>query len=412
MDKKKQFKNIVKSCENRFGRGDSASWKHSDFSDFSSEIQRATKISISVNTLKRIFGKISVDDNYLPQQATIEALKNYAGDYIDEDPIDQVNVSATENTTKSSSPNKSRVVRGVFLVLLLVLLGCLFLITKDKDLGEIKISSTEGLLPKTAVFDLELPSSDDSLFIDFGDKSAPIHLTKGIERISHTYLFPGVFKVEIKDSEKPLVETKIYVPSNKWLGLGFFRQREIPNSYYAFPAVRSGKDSVFHISNLQLQNAGLDTVKSYFTRLCNFTPIEKYSDNFVFETTFKNAKPNKAIYCNSMRFQISGIEQMIRFNFVSSGCSSKVLNAISEEIVSGNNTNLSRFVIDLEKWNTAKLINRNKRLQLYVNDKLIYEGVYKKSVGDLRGVFVEFEGNGYVKNCTLKSLEGKILYNF
>lgn len=62
MDKKTLLKNIVKSCEARFNRGASENWKHSDFSDFSREILKETKVNISTNTLKRIFGKIVVDD--------------------------------------------------------------------------------------------------------------------------------------------------------------------------------------------------------------------------------------------------------------------------------------------------------------------------------------------------------------
>lgn len=412
MDKKVEFKNIVKSCETRFDRGASDTWKHSDFNDFSREIQKETKANISINTLKRIFGKISVDDDYLPQQATIDALKKYCG-YISSYSNDsQLVGSELVNGGNSVILMRSFFLWGILVVLVIGFSLYFFSKKEDNDLGTIKISRTEGLLPKTAFLDLQLPNVKDSLFMDFGDKSPSIYLKPDITKISHIYLFPGVFNVDIKNSDSVLVRTKIYVPSNKWLGLGFFRQREIPHRYYAFPAVKRGNDSVFHISNVQLEKAGLDTIESYFTRLCNFTPINSHSDNFIFETTFKKTIPQKGIYCSSMQFQISGIDNMIRFNFVSSGCSPKVLNVISEQYFRGSDIDLSRFVLDLEQWNTVKLINRNKNLALYVNDKLIYRRIYKESLGDLRGVFVEFEGNGYVKKCSLKSLDGKNLYHF
>lgn len=429
MDKKTELKNIVKSCEIRFERGASETWKHGDFIDFSREIQKETKVNISINTLKRIFGKMAVDDDYLPQQATIDGLKKYSGylpsygiesqltksfSTIDSDSTINSNVSTSSSPTTNSKLtilNRSFFLWGSLMVLVVVF--CLFFILqkKENNLGAIKLSNTEGLLPKTAFFDLQLPNVKDSLFMDFGDKSPLVYLQPDLTKISHLYLFPGVFKVDIKKSDSVIVRTKVYVPSNRWLGLGFFRQREIPNRYYAFPAVKNEKDSLFHISNDQLQKAGLDTIGSYFTRLCNFTPINGHSDNFIFETIFKKTKPQKGIYCNSMQFQISGIDNMIRFNFVSSGCSSKVLNVISEQYFRGSNIDLSQFVLNLEQWNTVKLINRNKSIVLYVNDKLIYQGNYKESIGDLRGVFIEFEGNGYVKNCSLKSLDGKILYH-
>lgn len=418
MDKKTELKNIVKSCEARFNRGTSDTWKHGDFNDFSREIQKATKVNISINTLKRIFGKMSVDDDYLPQQATIDGLKKYSGYLPSNDSDDQLSNKASIINIdpviidKSTISKPSFLLWGILIVFAVAL--CLFFLAKKENTigGAVKISHTEGHLPKTAFFDLQLPNVKDSLFMDFGDKSPLIHLGRNLTKISHVYLFPGVFKVDIKNSDSVLVRTKIYVPSNKWLGLGFFRQHEIPNSYYAAPAVKKGNDSLFHISNEQLQKAGLDTIKSYFTRLCNFTPINNHSDNFIFEASFKKTIPQKEIYCNSMRFQVSGIDNMIRFNFVSQGCSSKVLNVISEQYLKGTDTDLSQFILDLAQWNTVKLINRNKSIVLYVNGKLIYRGIYKESIGNLRGIFIEFEGNGYVKNCSLKSLDGKILYDF
>ncbi|WP_026713450.1 hypothetical protein [Flavobacterium daejeonense] len=409
MDKKVELKNIVKSCETRFNRGASYAWKHSDFNDFSREIQNETKINISTNTLKRIFGKISVDDYYLPQQATIDALKKYSG-YL---PSDDELINSESTIISNIYPIvNSRFVWSV-LIVSIVLFG-LYIFTKNgnNNLGKITVSNAEGLLPKTVFFDLQLPKSEDSIFMDFGDKSPLIYLDPYQTKISHVYLFPAVFKVNFKSTDSILARTTVYVPSNKWLGIRFLRQGDIPNSYYAFPALKNSKDSLFYASNNQLQKVGLDTLKNHYTRLCNFTPINHHSDNFIFETTFKTAKEEKGIYCNSMQFQISGIDNMIRFNFVNSGCSSRVLNVISEQIFTGTQNDLSKFVLDLDKWNNIKLINRNKKLSLFVNGTLFFQGIYKQSIGDIRGVFVEFKGNGYIKKCSLKSLEGKKLYHF
>ena len=74
MAKKAKIADIVKCWEERFDRGASLIWKHSDFVDLNREILRDTEVNISPNTLKRIFGKISVDDEYTPQQATVDAL--------------------------------------------------------------------------------------------------------------------------------------------------------------------------------------------------------------------------------------------------------------------------------------------------------------------------------------------------
>jgi len=408
MDKKTLLKNIVKSCEARFNRGTADNWKHSDFNDFSREILKETKTNISYNTLKRIFGKIPVDDYYQPQQATIDALTQYSKHLIAETDLNPIEV-----VNKSSVSYKKYLIWSTILVSVLAFVLCFLNYHSNiSNVNSIKLSNTEGLLPKTALFDIELPNTSDSIFVNFGDKSPLIYLVPKQKRISHTYLFPGLFNVNIQNSKNILAQTKIYVASNKWYSLGFYRQREIPNSYYASPAEKKGKDSLFYISNIQLQKAGLDTLNSYYTRLCNFTPINYLSDNFKFETTLKKDTQKKGIFCSSIKFQISGSENMIRFNFVSSGCSSKVINVISEQYFYGTKSDLSKFVINLEKWNTLKLINRNKNLELFINNTLLFKGKYKKTLGELRGVMVEFEGNGYVKECKLNTLKGKELYHF
>jgi hypothetical protein len=157
---------------------------------------------------------------------------------------------------------------------------------------------------------------------------------------------------------------------------------------------------------------GIDTVGSFYTQLCNFTPVNYALEDFIFETTFKNAFPAKGISCKGTQFQISGISGSIRFKLVNSGCSYRVINVMSEQTFDGRKDNLSQFVIDLEKWNTVKLTNRNKHLSLFVNGRLLFTGTYQKSLGKIQGLFLEFEGNGFVKTCTLKSYDGKNLYHF
>ena len=70
---------MIKCCEIRFNREAAVKWTHGDFNNLNRNILRDTKTNIRVNTLKRIFGKLAVDENYIPPQATIEALQQYGG---------------------------------------------------------------------------------------------------------------------------------------------------------------------------------------------------------------------------------------------------------------------------------------------------------------------------------------------
>lgn len=412
MTKRAILSDIILCCEHRFNTGDSRTWKHGDFVNLSREIMQDTGVNISPNTLKRIFGKIAVDDDYLPQQATLDALKQY-GNY---------NLTITEpeflaHKTAQEYPHSFQF-QSFFIIASLVatFLFLFFIATKIKNttslIGNISVSHTEGKLPQTVFFTLQLPHSSDSLFVNFGDKSPLVYLNPNQKTIAHIYLFPALFTASIQTRQHLTASTKVYVRSDKWIGLGFHNQRDLPNRHYEFPALKTGKDSLFSVTNQQLYKTGMDTVGHLYVRLCNYTPTNYQADDFIFESTFKNKLHEDGIYCNSTKFQIAGSNNMIRFMFANQGCSFGILNYLSEQVFDGSKRNLSQFIVNLKEWNRIRLVNRHKQVSLFVNDKLIFKGIYQQPLGEIKGIFLEFAGNGLVKECTLKTSTGKTLYHF
>lgn len=411
MTKGERLNNIIKSCETRFNRGDAATWKHGDFVDLNREIQRDTNVNISPSTLKRIFGKISVDEEYVPQQATLDALKKY-GKY--EEPLTPQSAipSLPVTLTKTSSFKLWKIIL-IALTISIVIVLLTWQFSKPKNIsGNISMTGTEGHIPATAFFELQLPETGDSLFINFGDKSPLVYIKPGEKNAAHIYYFPGVFTVSLQTRNLAFATTSAYIRSDSWIGMGFHNQQDIPNQFFQFPANKTGSDSLFQFTNSQVSKMGLDTLGVILTRLCNYTPVVNTSDDFIFEATFKNAIHETYNYCRSTQFQISGSNSMIRFRLVGPGCSQRVLNVLSEQSFSGATNNLSQFVLDLEKWNTVKLVNHNRHVLLSVNGKQLFTGSYQKPLGDIRGLFLEFEGTGLVKSCELKSYNGNILYHF
>jgi hypothetical protein len=469
MDKKTRLNEIIKYCEIRFDRGTALEWKHGDFVDLGREIYRDTDINISANTLKRIFGKISVVDDYLPQETTIEALQKY-GRYsptktsqqggvpeteqntihpekktpsesgeipqpiekneiiedsnaksVIQDPVVEVidgnRQPATEKTVSVLANRPKRPSKPIIIFLSVALIIFLFLISnlfkKNKSLDwKIALTSTDSILPSTAEFELKFPETKDSLFMDFGDKSALVYIRPQQRSITHNYFFPGVFDVSLRTKQDAFAKTKVYIRSNNWVGFGFHLLEDIPEHYYALSVVKTEKDSVFYLDNGHLQKSGIDTTGTFYTRLYNFSPVSYTSDNFVFETTFKNDKAKKDIYCNKMQFQVHGMNSFIRFTLVSPGCGSLVLNNVSELSFDGRRNNLSKFAIALESWNYVKLIDHDKHVTLYINGKILYDGKYQNTLGEMKGVFVEFERTGTITNCDVKTIDGKTLYHF
>ena len=330
MTKGASLDEIIKCCELRFNHGEVSTWKHGDFVYLNREILRDTNTNISPSTLKRIFGKVAVEDDYIPQQATLDALKKY-GRYAEPEnlqpalpPVAQPN---TINRTRNFKPLK------FILPVLIVIAGLLAwqLLQKKDMLGNIKLIRTEGQLPATAVFELQFSQTEDSLFVNFGDKSPVLYLKPGEKTAAHIYYFPGVFTVSFQTRKQVIATTNAYINSDGWIGFACHRQDDIPVRFFAFPAVKNGNDSLFRVTNNQLATMGLDTTGPILTRLSNYTRVTHTADDFIFETTFKNTLPEKGVFCRSTQFQISGSNSMIRFKWVNAGCSQRVLNVVSEK---------------------------------------------------------------------------------
>jgi hypothetical protein len=411
MSKKAKLDDILRCCENRFNRGASIHWKHGDFSDLSREILRDTNVNISPSTLKRIFGKVSVDDDYIPQQATVDALKKY-GNYIESENAQPSFVPPHAVNSKESF-NRYKILLPIVMLSIVIVAFFTWRYWKPKSIsGSIKITRTEGLLPATVVFELQLPDTEDSLFVNFGDKSPLLYLKPGEKTAGHIYYIPGVFNASLQTRQQTFATTSAYIKSDNWIAFGCHRQDDIPVHFYALPVVKTGSDSLFNVTNNQLFRLGLDTTGPVLTRLSNYTPVNQNADDFIFETTFKNHIQEKGIFCRSTQFQISGSNSMIRFRWVNAGCSQRVLNIVSEQIFKGATNDLSQFVLDLSQWTTVKLVNHQKQVSLYVNGKQIFTGSYQKSLGNISGLFLEFEGTGVVKTCELKSYDGNTIYRF
>ncbi len=69
----------IELLEANLQRGKSAYWKDNDFQKLSNRIHDSAKISISVPTLKRLFGRIKTHENYNPQIETKNAVAIFLG---------------------------------------------------------------------------------------------------------------------------------------------------------------------------------------------------------------------------------------------------------------------------------------------------------------------------------------------
>jgi hypothetical protein len=156
----------------------------------------------------------------------------------------------------------------------------------------------------------------------------------------------------------------------------------------------------------------MDTSRLVEVRIANYKPTGISGDNFKIETTLKNSDVWSGSTCNSVILAISGRKEAIRLYFTNPGCSYWVRFKLSEKNLSNKNDNLSDFVFNLAEWQHFRIENRDKHISIYVNDIKRYSNSYNQSIGEIMGVTIKFQGNGYLKNFLLSDLKENAIFRF
>jgi hypothetical protein len=424
MLKNERFNIILSEIEVKFGRGSSKNWINRDFEDLCFEIKKQTKVTISALTLKRIFGKIQTPDEYLPQKATLQALENYSG--FNAKTQNQKSIVADVKSEPEINPdikpnNPKNKFSFLFITTITVLLISVLLVlfipkeNENKALsGTLKLIKTEGENPKTAFFEYTTPNTTDSIKILFDEEYPPVYVVNGnSQKTTYYFQYPGLFQVRMLNKNKPISDTiPVFVGSNGWQALGYYFEQKYSERYFPINIEKCCNEGVFHPTKKLLSATSLDTTKIAVIRIDNFRKTGKNGDSFTLETTLKNPEQWPGIRCNSIYLYVQGTEGTIRFRFANPGCSYWIDYQLCEKTITNKDTDLSNFTFDLNKWQQFRLENRNKKVDLFINNSLRFSDTYKKSIGEIVGVTVLFHGNGYIKDYLLKDATGTELFKF
>lgn len=387
--------------EQKFAKGKSQSWKNRDYEDLSFGIHQETKILISVATLKRFFGKVKTADDYAPQNSTLEALSRYAN-----------------YQEKQKSIVFSYKLAIIILLSLITIASIIWLInntiTSDKseliDKCQLELVHQEGRCPGTAFFEFTTPITKKNIFLNFGDGSKR-YLIEKEQKYAHFYEYPGNFNAYIQSGSTVVSDTVgIFVPTNDWQVFAHYFKLDLIHRYYPVLIDKNVSNGIFYASPKSIGSLGIDTSEIVVVRIDNFAKTEYTGDSFKYKARFKNSSYWPAVRCYSTSLIVEGTEGTIQFKFVAEGCSRYSLYELSEKLVTGNNSDLSAFVVDHNDWVDAEIINTDRNVIVKRNEKVIFSGNYTKSIGKLVGTSVIFHGSGYVDYIQLKSENNECIF--
>lgn len=437
MTRKEWYILILSEIEKKFNKGSSANWTSKYFEALSEEIYLKTNVLISTSTLKRIFGKVSTNEEYYPQQSTLNALKEFSGVTIKEPKSEfyfsqihqqleendlnaevqlpqsekqSVPIAETKNTSKPKIKLKGKTwVYGLcFVTLLLFAYGFVKFIWPSAQLTDpkfhvIKLDGKNSFM--TARYGFDISKIKDSVFFKDGTRYGKlVYVEPTSDNMAFFYNKPGNYFASLRTRKNILADSIcILVRTNGWeSAIGYLYQTD--RNYYV-DLQKATQNGYFHIDKKLMPAYGVDTNKHVLCYLENFKQTNQNGDSFLFETDIKNTVRWNSLRCNAFEFAIAGDNGNIKFEIVNEGCSTYSQAILSENYMDGFKHDLSQLTNNFSEFKNIKVINTNKNVSLKIDNNEVFKGTYENSIGNLVGISIVFHGSGFVKTISLKKDE-------
>lgn len=408
-----------KLVENRSGWGDSGDWTNSDFLALSEKIQQQTGVSISHVTLKRLWGKVKYDS--LPNTHTLDTLAQYTGyeswrefksrncnghvPVINSVPPPAQPVNDAPAVAPTPLPKKhSKLIKRVSIAAAIVALPCvLFFMPANTDKDKIipahytfnsKTTVAQGL-PNSVVFNYEASKSPyDSVVIQQSwDRTRQVKVSKNGTQHTSIYYYPEYYHAKLIVGNQVVKQHDLLIKTDGWTPM--IIQNPVPVYLDKKDVIKNGVMQVtpqqFTANNIPLEPETPKTI------LCNVQDFgEIYSDDFTLETSIKNDYKQGAGVCQETKIFILCKESGIWIPLSAKGCESSLDLLFTNYYKNGKQADLSAFGVDFSQFVKVKVVSKNGKADVYMNDKLVYtipNGIAKTKIF---GVDIEFAGGGTV----------------
>jgi hypothetical protein len=409
MDKEKQF---LESCrqriEEKVGWGPGSEWQNQDFEALSKRIFKDTKVSLSVSTLKRVWGKIRYDGNQTT--ATLNALAQFVG-YEDWRTFTSNGKHTPSLSTSTKAPWKISFPKALKAIVAIVALGLgvfLFSVMQSRpkrlEYKNITFNSqpTAKTVPNTVVFNYNAKDSNaDSVFIQQSwDPNRRFSVDKNLTEYTSTYYMPGYFRAKLILDTTVVAEHDIFIESNGWLAT--IDRGEIPvyadEQKILHEGIISITDEFIAEQKIDLEKEKLWT--SYF-RVVKDEIIP--DEAFQMDVTLMNTFGKGASVCRYTQIFLLGTDGYIGIPLSIKGCIGE-LGLQADKFIDGKTKDLSAFGVDFSDWAIVQCVVKSKKISILVNNVLAYEGDYQNGIGEIVGTRIMFMGNGAVKSYALKKI--------
>lgn len=393
-------------------------WRVEDYNRLSSQLGKQTGVYLSVNTLKRIFGRLKTPQRYFPQKATRDALSQFIG-YRDWQEFELVYATLKiENVTSISTDQENnieipkvnkytklpRLVVAIFAALFLATLAIVFFWKNTDESMQVKLvcENPFGSVPHTAVFKLDskVPFDENEEYqVDFMDE-ALVSSIKGKNKITKFFRNPGVVYATLLYHNKPIDTASAYMQTKGWVA------NSGNDTSRAFPiaGLKSLDPKNIYVSPKQLDSAGLDTHKPFVVGFSNIKPSHISGDNFSFSCKIFAEQSRPGTQCVETTIIILGEKHRHLLKLNRQSCVAFSEYKFSEVRVLGSEQFLGALAFNPENGGEVMIKVENKHASLILNGKKVLSTKYQRSIGKIMGIKILFNGIGKAVSPKLHDL--------
>lgn len=401
--------------------GPSELWKTKDFENLNSMILQKTGISLSVSTLRRIWGHA----DYLnkPTLTTLDALAVFAGyenwrsfeaSINPNNEIDN-NLKNDKLLVRNSATYKKQSIILVFVLVVILSLSAAFYYNyqdKNKVNADNYVFKVERLtenLPNTVVFKYEVIGSDnDSVYFQQSwDNQKRVLIDKNSKTLSSIYYQPGGHMAKLMVGDQIVRQEVVIIPTKGWVSM-----IENPKTPIYLEQKDFFRDSLISIGESTIDSYGIDMKTApkltQIYNVGNFNPIE--FQDLHFSTDIKHDYGQGASSCQYSYVMLYSEEGQVMIPLSQKGCVANLNATFLDEIIRGTDHDLSGFGTDVSKWTNVEAIAKDNNLTILINQKLAYSFKLTNLTSKVVGLGVFFAGTGSIKNVKFTD-RGKVVFD-
>lgn len=400
---------LVAIIETKLGWGKGTTWSNKDFEVLSERIFEYTNKRLSVTTLKRIWGRAELVAN--PSIATLDILSEFAG-------YDNWRTFVTAHKAEYTPPkmvgSTKRNKIGVLIASLLAVGALLMFFRKSifnaqnkpavYDSSDFKFASrpvSEGI-PNSVVFEYQAKAAQNGSKLEIQqdwDRNKRLIVDKNDSVATSIYYHPGFFKSKLVVDDSIVRENDVFITTNDWLGM--IERDSIPiyleeEEFYRDSLLQIDYETVTSY-NLEPKTA---TVVVSFYQVRDFGPL--YTNDFEMLATVKNNFDLGSSACQNVRIFILYDGGAIGIPLSKKGCASELTLMTFEDFINGKKNDLSDFGVDFADYVNLKCISKDQKLDVLINDNLVYQMEVPSPALKIKGITIHFEGAGSVKEVEFK----------